>query len=273
MLDVPDPAAFIKRLNEAVSNEAAAPKPQMPHVMICTPCKDGKVDLHYSSSLVPTCQILTHAGIKYQMSFVSTSSIDNARSILATMFLKSPCTHLLFIDDDMCWAPDLPLRMLNENVDIVGVPYRKKKNAPEFTVKHAEVLPSLEGRPWMILFEALGMGMTLIHRRVFEGLEKDVPLYHPYATSLNDPARLFFRHDLITDKDGSVHYESEDFHFCRMAREKGFEIFAYADENVPHIGRTAFQGVYSDVIGAGIAHGFRGTQDKLKANLLDVESK
>lgn len=243
----------------------------MPSVMICTPCKDGKVDINYSSSLVPTCNILTQAGIKYCMSYVSTSSIDNARSILATMFLESKCTHLLFIDDDMCWAPDLPLRMLNEHVDIVGVAYRKKKSGREFTIRHKETLPSLAGRPWMILVDSLGMGMTLINRQVFEGLKDSVPSYHPYETSLKKPQKLFFRHNLIQDDDGEFHYESEDFNFCRLAREKGFDIFAYADENCPHIGRAAFQGKYSDIIGEGIDHGFSTERLRLKANLLDVE--
>jgi hypothetical protein len=244
----------------------------MPYLMIATPCKDGTVDLNYALSLTATCQVLTHAGIKYQMAHVCTSSIDNARNILATLFVKSECTHLLFVDDDMAWASDLPLRMLNENVDIVGVPYRKKKAEPEFTISHSREVASIEGRPWMMLADGLGMGMTLIARRVFDALVDEVPSYHCYSSELNRPQSMFFRHQLVSDKDGMMKYESEDFHFCRLAKAKGFEIFGYIDENVPHIGRKAFSGAYSDYIGAGTAHGFSSERERLFANVAGVES-
>jgi hypothetical protein len=243
----------------------------LPSVMICTPCKDGKVDVNYALALTASCQVLTSAGIKYQTCNVSTSSIDNARSILATFFLRSPCTHLLFIDDDMAWASDLPLRLLNENVDIVGVPYRKKKEQPDFTIHRDQRVASLEDRPWMVLCNALGMGMTLIHRRVFEVLKESTPEYHAGEACAADPQYLFFRHDLVLDKDGKWKYESEDFHFCRSARNKGFEIWAYVDEDVPHIGRKAYCGTYSDHIGKGIDHGFTSERERHYPTLIGVE--
>ena len=153
----------------------------LPHVMIATPCKDGKVDINYAVDLAASCQVLTHAGIKHRISTACTSSIDNARSCLATLFLKTDSTHLLFIDDDMAWAPDLPLRMLNEHVDIVGIPYRKKKPQLEYTVRHGLNVATMQEHPWMMKVDAIGMGMTLIERKVFETLALDAPDYHFYS--------------------------------------------------------------------------------------------
>lgn len=239
---------------------------------MATPCKDGTVDVNYATGLAASCAVLIAAGIKYQTAHVCTSSIDNARNVLATLFMKSTCTHLLFIDDDMAWASDLPLRLLNENVDIVGVPYRKKKTMPEYTVKHDEKVASIEGRPWMMKVDLLGMGMTLIRRNVLEVLSESVPQYHVYGDDVDLPQWLFFRHELVTDqKNGRLKYESEDFHFCRLVGEKGFEIWGYVDENMGHIGRRVFSGPYSDHIGKGIEHGFTAKRERNGVNLIGVE--
>ena len=243
-----------------------------PSVMIATPCKDGTVDVNYSFSLNASCQVLTSAGVRYRTAYACTSSIDNGRSVLATLFLKGDCDYLLFIDDDMAWAADLPLRLINENVDIVGVPYPKKKVKPEFTLHHNDSVASMCDRPWMVMVNSLGMGMTLIHRRVFEKLKEHVPEYHCYSSEINDPQRLFFRHDLVRDpKDGKLKYESEDFHFCLLAREIGFEVWAYVDEPISHIGRRAFSGRYSDHIGIGISHGFTSERTRCPVNLVGIE--
>jgi hypothetical protein len=242
-----------------------------PHVMIATPCKDGRVDVNYATSLMATGQVFTNAGIPYASLHICTSSIDNARNILATYFLKSPCTHLLFVDDDMAWAPDLPLRMLNENVDIVGVPYRKKKVKPEYTIKlGGQRIASIQDRHHMVVAVGIGMGMTLIRKNVFEKMKDKVTLYHCYGDTFKEPQHMFFRHELVTE-NGKTKYESEDFHFCRLARESGFEVFAYVDEVVPHIGRCAFKGSYSELLGEGIPHGFTSKRERLMANLVGIE--
>lgn len=243
----------------------------LPEVMICTPCKNGTVDINYAFSLTASCQSLTKAGIEYQTAYTFTSSIDNGRNVLASLFLKSSCTHFLFIDDDMAWASDLPLRLLNENVDIVGVPYRKKQGSYEYTTIHEKEVASIEGRPWMMMVEGLGMGMTLISRNVFEKMRMNgAQPYHCYGS--DEPQYLFFRHDLYFDKkDNKMKYESEDFRFCRVAREQGFEVWAYVDEDVPHIGRMAFRGAYNKHIAEGTKHGFTSDRKRNKPNVIGIE--
>jgi hypothetical protein len=243
---------------------------KIPNILIATPCKDGTVDINYAIGLASSGKILSDAGVKWATSHVSTSSIDNARNILANTFLKTPCTHLLFIDDDMAWAADLPLRMLKENVEIVGVPCRKKMNEVHYAVRHPQRVASLEKSPWMVVVEGVGMAMTLIKREVFEKLSSKVPIYHCFSGKDDKGECLFFRHDLI-EQDGELRYESEDLHFCRLARKEGFEIFAYVDEDVPHIGRRAFRGAYSDWLGRGIPHGFTSKRERMTVQLTAVE--
>ena len=241
----------------------------MPFVMIATPCKDGRVDINYTMSLCASCQVLSAAGIKYVTVCACSSSVDNARNALATTFMKSECTHLLFIDDDMCWASDLPLRLLNENVDIVGAPCRKKQFRVEFNVRHTDHVGYIGGRPWMLQIDGIGMGVTLIHRKVFEALSGSVPKYYMFNED-KEPTYMFFRHQLIED-GGRTKYESEDFNFCRLAREKGMEIFGYADELVPHIGRVAFSARYSDRLHRHALHGFTSKRERYEPNVVGTE--
>lgn len=243
----------------------------MPSVMICTPSKDGRVDINYAVSLAATGLTLQRAQVDYRTAHICSSSIDNARSILTTFFMASPCTHLMWVDDDMSWAPDLVLRMLEEDMDIIGVPYRKKKEGLEYTVRHASTLACLADRPWLALVDCVGMGMTLIKRSVFEGLKDDSPTYHCYASELKEPQRMYFRHELMTDDKGEVHYESEDFNFCRRAKAKGFEVWALMDENVLHVGRKAFGTPYSMHVGRGTPHGYTSDRARGRAPVIGVE--
>lgn len=242
--------------------------------MFATPCHSGSVGINYAVGLSASTQYLVAAGCGTMTSHACTSSIDNARNILTDCFMKTDCTHLLFIDDDMAWAADLPLRLLNENVDVVGVPYRKKQSKIEFTINHDALLGSIEDRPYMVMARGIGMGMTLIKREVFEKLAPDMPLYHCYASSMEAPVRMYFRHQLTEDgNDGNkVKYTSEDFYFCDQVLSHGMEVWAYVDEEITHVGRSAYTGKYSDHIGVEIVHGFTTDRPRVKLiNLIGIE--
>jgi len=216
-----------------------------PHLMICTPCHSGMVDLNYHISLTLAGAYLSRNGVEYMLDYNVGMNIDWARSKMATAFLQSDCTHLLFIDDDMAFAADLPFRLLCENVDIVAVPYRRKQRDVKYNIRHGVRVKTIPGRPYMIGVESIATGMMLIRRNVLERLEPKVPefLYDHEGTK----GRLFFRHQLVDDEMvGGVSYMGEDYYFCKIAKEAGFDIWAYCDEEIAHIGKYAFDGKYSD---------------------------
>ncbi len=110
----------------------------------------------------------------------------------------------------------------------------------------------------------------LIKREVFDKLEPHVPLYNCYSGS-GEPQRLYFRHELVNDGNQIPRYESEDFYFCRLARQHGFDIFGYVDESVPHIGRRSFSGAYSAYLKFGVKHGFTSDRPRYYAEVVGIE--
>jgi len=217
-----------------------------PHVLICTPCHSGKVDINYHISMLLAGHQLARSGADYTLDFNVGMSVDWARSQMASRFLNSPdYTHLLFIDDDMVFAADLPLRLLQENVDIVAVPYRRKQRDVKFNIRHGVRVKTIPDRPYMVGVESIATGMMMIRRNVFETLAPKVPEF--LYDDKGEKGRLFFRHELVDDEMvGGVSYMGEDYNFCRLARENGFDIWAYVDEEIGHVGNYVFEGKYSD---------------------------
>lgn len=218
---------------------------QRPNLMIATPSHSGKVDINYHVSLLLAGADLAKKGVTYMMDYNVGMSIDWARSQMATTFLKSDCTHLLFIDDDMAFSADLPYRLLCENVDIVAVPYRRKISKTLFNIRHGVYVKTIPGRPYMIGVDSIATGMMMIRRNVFEKLASKVPEF--LYDENGEKGKLFFRHDLVDDEMvGGVSYMGEDYYFCKLAREAGFDIWAYADEDIVHVGQYGYSGKYSD---------------------------
>lgn len=226
-----------------------------PHILICTPCHSGKVDINYHISMALATNHLQQHGVSYTLDYNVGMAIDWARSQMASNFLNNPeFTHLMFIDDDMAFAADLPYRMLVENLDIVAVPYRRKQRDVKYNIRHGVRVKTVPGRSHLIGVESIATGMMMIRRNVFEKLESVVPEF--LYSDKGDKGRLFFRHQLVEDEMvGGVSYMGEDYYFCKLARDNGFEVWAYVDEPLGHVGMYAYDGNYRE-------YAEKGTKDK-----------
>ena len=224
-----------------------------PKISFALLCGSGSVKHDTMNSLILSLQQCAIQGIEYDLITIQgLTGIDSARNIITDMFLQRGfASHLMMIDDDMAWAADLPIRMLRENVDIIGVPYKRKniKNC-RWTVNHP--IPDVEvmkDKPYLMKVESIGTGMMMVNRRVFDNLNVE----KAFITEEKPPIGLYFRHTI--DKNGKL--KSEDFSFCEKARDAGHTIWAWTDEEIAHIGNYAYTGRYSDVIGGGTYEGKR----------------
>ena len=103
-----------------------------PSLYIAMPCYD-MVKINTMISMVKLVAQLTHAGIKMEVNTMKSPYIAYARNILTARFMQSDYDYLLFIDADVEFEPECPLRMLVAQKDIVCTPYRIKTNDPSIT--------------------------------------------------------------------------------------------------------------------------------------------
>ena|SRR3990167_5781 len=132
-------------------------------------------------------------------------------------------THILFVDDDMVFEKDAASRLLARGKDIVGVHYNCRKFPPTTTVHMDEKKKKRIKRDNPSGFttcDAVGTGFLLINLDIFKKLKE------PW---------FFWK----TNEQGEV-VEGEDYWFCRIAKEAGFEVWVDLTIKVGHIGDYIF---------------------------------
>ena len=96
-------------------------------LFVATPCYGGQCLGLYAKSCLDLQATCIQYGIECRFSFIFNESlITRARNYLVDEFLRSDCTHLLFIDADICFNPQDVLALLALDKDISGGPYPKK---------------------------------------------------------------------------------------------------------------------------------------------------
>ena len=224
-------------------------KIKKPSLYIAMPCYD-MVKIQTMISMVKLIAQLTKAQIKMEVNTMKSPYIAYARNILTARFLQSDYDYLLFVDSDVEFEPECPLRMLVAQRDIVCTPYRIKTNDPSVTkytttVKDTQNVTILPGG----LIEILQgpAGMMMIHRRVFEKLMKERPdleiQTHQHKDLFPKDLKIFSFWD-CTFKDGM--WTGDDIAFCNLARSVDFKLHANIESSLTHHGSYGYQGKYGD---------------------------
>lgn len=249
-------------------------------IFLATPMYGGMAHGTYTKSicgLVSQCQA---AGIKLQTHFLFNESlITRARSYCVAEFLRSDCTHMLFVDSDITFDPKDVLTLLaladdESPYDIIGAPYPKKtiswekiKLAVDKGVADEDpsvlanyvgdfVFNPLQGstitisEPTEVL--EIGTGFMLIKRSVFERFDNfygDTYKFRPdhVRTEHFDGSKeisMYFdcRIDPVTKR-----YLSEDYNFCQLSRDAGMHVYMCPWMKLEHTGTYTFGGSLQDL--------------------------
>jgi hypothetical protein len=245
-------------------------------LFIATPMYGGMAHGLYMKACLDLQNIMTKYGVETKFSFLFNESlITRARNYLVDEFLRSECTHMLFIDADIHFNAQDVVALLALDKDVIGGPYPKKtinwKNVAEAARKHPD-LPTKEleklvgeyvfnvvkGTKNFSVTEPLevmeiGTGYMLIKREVFDQMKEAYPTirYKPdHVGQANfDGSRYIHAYfDTVIDYTdsivggGSDRYLSEDYMFCQMWRKIGGEIYLCPWMRTQHIGTYAFTG-------------------------------
>lgn len=242
-------------------------------VLIVTISKNGCVTTDYLTSLIGSLNVLREKGIASSLYFdIGKSGIDVPRSLAATILLETVHTHLMFIDDDMAWQPETIARMIELDLDIVGVPYRRKDTEISYAMRTEDGYQQDLQHPSVLDVHDIGTGLLLIKKEVFERLKDKTDSIFEYANKRT--VWMFFRHQIVQDKianpGGEMSYMSEDLFFCRLARENGFQIHAYVDAETAHTGSISFVGNYGKVVETITGESFRDSTPKAPLRLMGV---
>lgn len=239
----------------------------MTKLFICTPMYGGQCFGFYTQSLLQLNNALRDNNISSMMSFMFNESlITRARNALAHQFLKTDCTHLFFIDADIRFQAEDVLKMIAVDKDVICGIYPKKevnwnsvKRAMDAGVPNEELkwhtgsfvvnLVGYAGEVTVPVNEPVeiwngGTGFMLIKREVFEKLADTVPAYTNDVTDLAgnikaDEIKEFFATSI---EPGTNRLLSEDYHFCRIWRENGGQVWAAPWAHLAHVGSYVFEG-------------------------------
>ena len=237
-------------------------------VFVATPMYGGMCTGFYAQSLLMLQNVFGANGVESALSFVFNESlIQRARNSLVHAFLKTDCTHLLFIDADLRFDANGVYKMLESDKDVIcGIYPKKEINWPMIKMAVDNGVPVEELKhhtgSWVINlagyagsatvnvnepFEiwAGGTGMMLIKREVFEKLKDTTEIYTNDMTDLagtigeKDQIYNFFS---LSIEPGTNRLLSEDYHFCREWREIGGQIWAAPWLTPGHVGTYLFEG-------------------------------
>jgi hypothetical protein len=220
-------------------------------------------------------------GVETRFSFLFNESlITRARNYLVDEFLRSDCTHLLFIDSDVHYNPQDVVALLALDKDVIGGPYPKKainwNNIALAARKHPDLAPQelenlvgdyvfnvVKGTQQFSVTEPLevleiGTGYMMVKREVFPILEEKYPQlrYKPdhVGQAHFDGSRYIHAYfDTVIDTldsatgGGSERYLSEDYMFCQLWRKTGGSIFLCPWMKTQHIGTYPFTGNLSKI--------------------------
>lgn len=222
-------------------------------VFIAVPSFGYQINSETTTSLVALTKELADRNMFGGFSALSFPDIVDLRNVfLSVWFDALDATHMLFVDADMQFEPDLVRDMLNADKPLIGSLYAKKR-LPMAWVGSA-LVPPAEPENGLLEVQGLGCGTMLIRRDCVEGMiesghaETDTNLSGTALNGLLEPhgvKRIIRGFDKITTPEGRK--LSEDFSFCRRHRESGGRVYAAINHRITHLGVYPFTARYSDM--------------------------
>ena len=223
-------------------------------LFVATPMYGGVNHGLYMKSSLDLQAVMMRYGVETKFSFLFNESlITRARNYLVDEFLRSECTHLLFIDSDIHYDPRDVIALMALEKDVIGAPYPKKSinwgNIASAARKHPDMEPKeLESLVGEYVFNVvkgtsqfqvteplevmeIGTGFMMVKREVFTKFAEAYPhlRYKPdHVGQANfDGSRYIHAYfDTVIDKG----YNFEDIHDLMERAAKGEDVSAEAKQ-------------------------------------------
>jgi len=255
-------------------------------IFVATPMYGGICGGQYCKSTADLSSMAAQYGMDVRFFYLFNESlITRARNYLVDEFLRSDCTHLMFIDSDIGFDPNdvIALSVIADpksDKDIVCGPYPKKCIAWEKIVRAVDkgfadkdpnnlekyvgdyVFNPKEGTGSIALDEPVevlegGTGFMIIQRKALEKFAAAYPQYgylpDHVRTEHFDGTREILQYFQAEIDPKSKRYLSEDYWFCQKMWDIGVKTWLCPWMKLQHTGSYVFGGSLIDLaqIGAG----------------------
>jgi hypothetical protein len=255
-------------------------------IFVATPMYGGICGGQYCKSTADLAALATQYGMDVRFFYLFNESlITRARNYLVDEFLRSDCTHLMFIDSDIGFDPNdvIALSVIaaqGSDKHIVCGPYPKKCIAWEKIKRAVDkgyadkdpnnlekyvgdyVFNPKEGTSTIALDEPVevlegGTGFMMIQREALEKFQAAYPQYmyrpdHVRTEHFDGSREILMAFQAEVDPE-SKRYLSEDYWFCQKAWAIGIKTWLCPWMKLQHMGSYMFGGSLIDLaqIGAG----------------------
>jgi hypothetical protein len=195
-------------------------------------------------SLMSTQALCRDVQVPFQMGMVIGSSVVQwARDEVVDLFLQSDATRLFWIDSDMVWEPQQFMRLLalSQYRDVICAAYPAKQDRPTFYVNWDEGRLT-QGEYGLIEINGVGLGFTVMHRRVVEQLAANADRV------FDDVAKREMAAVFRIGKTPEGRRQGEDMAFFSDIRALGHKIFLDPTVDLGHHGSKTYTGSIRDAL-------------------------
>jgi len=222
----------------------------MTSIFVATPCYQGQLTEEFARSMFGLVEACAKLDIKLVWRTVQDSMVCRARNTLVAEFMQSDCESLMFIDADIGFAPKSVLDCLKSipNDAIFAGDYRIKDGSGRWVgVPFGDVSGNL---PYSSIVASYApTGFMMIRREVFERISQwarqkvvdtngdESPLPR-YLNVNSEQISQYFRASVDLETDSLL---SEDYHFCKLARAAGIDIYLSRNCAIKHVGRKVYE--------------------------------
>lgn len=193
----------------------------------------------YVTTVSSLFKLATHSDIIGRVSVEHTEIIEARNLLVQKVEEEFPnYTHILFVDSDMTFSTEDYETIMQAHVGIssgIAVKRLSDKSPPAYLplsgdpTDHVPLIKSLQRVPAVpIPVKGVGMAFTLVAKQVFDAVGRE--------STTNPGKREWFWTEHVIDEDSHKEFHlSEDYAFCRRAREFGFDIILHPSVMIGHL--------------------------------------
>jgi hypothetical protein len=269
-------------------------------LFVAMPCYGGMMCGTTARSLIDLAVACVHYGIELKTYFLFNESlITRARTYATDEFMRSDCTHMMFIDSDIGFKAQDVLALLalqgpDSPYDVISGAYPKKCIAWEkikmavdkgFADQNPQNLehfvgdyvfnPIVDGNTTMIRLDQpvqiseAGTGFMMIRRETIQKFEAAYPELkfrpdHVRTENFDGTREIFLYFQAEVDPE-SKRYLSEDYWFCKKVRDQGMQVWLCPWIELTHTGTYTFGGSLAALAAVGASATAETNAPKIKS--------